>query len=134
MLSRLRNDQSATIYDTIGGYSALEVVVEDFYARVLDDEQLARFFTAANMSHLKDRQVAFFAALLGGPTPYTGASMRRAHRGRGITMHHFDLLTGHLADSLAAAGASAGTVAEVLAALAPLAGDIASDDAASARL
>ena len=61
-----------TIYDRIGGYEAIEVVVEDFYVRVLADDQLSGFFTGTNMNRLKGKQIEFFAAALGGPEPYTG--------------------------------------------------------------
>ena len=100
----------STIYEQIGGTAALEIVVEDFYARVLADQELAGFFSGTNMSRLKGRQVEFFAAALGGPEPYTGAPMRQVHQGRGITTHHFDLVAGHLTESLATAGVPAGTV------------------------
>jgi len=99
-----RKPESATIYDRIGGHEAIEVVVEDFYVRVLADDQLSGFFTGTNMNRLKGKQVEFFAAALGGPEPYTGAPMRQVHQGRGITMHHFSLVAGHLADALAAEG------------------------------
>ncbi|MDI3315727.1 MAG: group 1 truncated hemoglobin [Mycobacterium sp.] len=115
------------IYDRIGGHEAIEVVVEDFYRRVLADNQLAGFFSGTNLSRLKGRQAEFLAAALGGPEPYTGVSMKQAHRGRGITMHHFNLVAGHLTDALSAAGVSPETVDEILAIVAPLAGDIASD-------
>lgn len=114
-----------TIYDQIGGHEALEVVVDDFYRRVLDDPELAGFFTGTNMSRLKGRQVEFFAAALGGPEPYTGAPMRQVHQGRGITMHHFNLVAGHLSDSLTAAGVPGEIVEQILAAVAPLSADIA---------
>src|SRR6202022_533665 len=94
----------SSIYSQIGGYEALEVVVNDFYGRVLADQELAGFFSGTNMSRLKGRQVEFFAAALGGPEPYTGAPMRQVHQGRGITAHHFDLVAGHLTESPAAAG------------------------------
>ncbi|PEG41447.1 hypothetical protein CQY20_05170 [Mycolicibacterium agri] len=81
------------------------------------------------MSRLKGRQVEFFAAALGGPLPYTGAPMRQVHQGRGITMHHFDLVAGHLAASLGAADVSEDTTAQILAAIAPLAEDIATSAA-----
>jgi hemoglobin len=87
----------SSIYSQIGGYEALEVVVNDFYGRVLADEELAGFFAGTNMARLKGRQVEFFAAALGGPDPYTGAPMRQVHQGRGITTHHFTLVAGHLA-------------------------------------
>lgn len=114
-----------SIYEQIGGAEAIEAVVEDFYVRVLADEQLAGFFTGTNMTRLKGKQAEFFGAALGGPNPYTGAPMRQVHQGRGITMHHFDLVAGHLADSLAAAGVPEGVVAQIIAAVAPLAGEIA---------
>jgi hemoglobin len=129
MLTRFRKPRTATLYDKIGGYGALEVIVEDFYCRVLDDDHLSVFFAGSNMNRLKDKQVEFFAAALGGPEPYTGAPMKQVHKGRGITIHHFNLMAGHLKDSLRAAGVPPETIAEILAAIAPLAADFASDHA-----
>lgn len=120
-----------TIFDRIGGYEALEAVVADFYTRVLADTALAGFFTGTNMSRLRGKQVEFFAAALGGPDPYTGAPMKQVHQGRGITRHHFDLVAGHLTDSLTAAGVDEATVGEIIGAVAPLAGDITSGSSSS---
>jgi hemoglobin len=114
-----------TIYEQIGGAEALETVVDDFYDRVLADEELAGFFSGTNMARLKGKQVEFFAAALGGPDPYTGAPMRQVHQGRGITLHHFNLVAGHLTESLSVAGVPDGTVEQIIAAVAPLADDIA---------
>lgn len=133
MLSLFRKSKATSIYDKIGGHEALEMVVEDFYMRVLDDDELAGFFAGTNMNRLKGKQAAFLAAALGGPEPYEGAPMKQVHQGRGITMHHFNLVAGHLTDSLAAAGVPSETIDEILAVVAPLAGDIASD-AATARV
>jgi hemoglobin len=131
ILANFRKPEPRTVYDRIGGRAALEVVVEDFYARVLADTQLCGFFTGTNMNRLKGKQVEFFAAALGGPEPYTGAPMKQVHRGRGITMLHFNLVAGHLADALAAAGVPSGTVTEILGAIAPLAPEIAGSDTAN---
>jgi hemoglobin len=129
MLSLLRKHKIDTLYERIGGHDALEVVVEDFYCRVLDDDHLSGFFAGTNMNRLKGKQVEFFAAALGGPKPYIGAPMKQVHQGRGITIHHFNLLAGHLMDSLTAAGVPEATIAEILRAISPLAADIASDHA-----
>src|SRR6202049_4427271 len=115
----------SSIYSQIGGYEALEAVVNDFYGRVLADEELAGFFPGTNMARLKGRQVEFFAAALGGPDPYTGAPMREVHQGRGITVHHFTLVAEHLAAGLTAAGVPSETVDQILAAIAPLSTEIA---------
>jgi hemoglobin len=128
ILARFRNPEPATIYERIGGHEALEAVVEDFYVRVLADDHLSGFFTGTNMNRLKGKQVEFFAAALGGPEPYTGAPMKQVHQGRGITMHHFSLVAGHLAEALAAAGVPSATVTDILSAIAPLAPEIASPE------
>ncbi|MGA8546541.1 MAG: group 1 truncated hemoglobin [Mycobacterium sp.] len=127
--SLFRKPKADTVYDRIGGRQALEVVVEDFYCRVLDDDHLSGFFAGTNMNRLKGKQVEFFAAALGGPERYAGASMKQVHQGRGITMDHFNLVAGHLTDSLSAAGVPEPTIAEILGAISPLAADIASDHA-----
>jgi len=128
MLARFRRPGTASLYAKIGGCDALEVIVEDFYCRVLDDDHLAGFYAGSNMRCVKGRQVEFLSAVLGGPGPYTGTPMRQVHEGRGITMHHFAMVAAHLADSLCAAGLHPDTITEILRAIAPLAGEIASED------
>ena len=117
---------AATIYEQIGGQEALIAVVDEFYVRVLADPDLNGFFTGVNMSRLKGKQVEFFGAALGGPDPYSGQTMKDVHRGRGIAQEHFDLVAKHLIDTLNAAGVPAGTVDEIIGAIAPLADDIVS--------
>ena len=128
ILTRFRRPGTASLYEQIGGHDALEVVVEDFYCRVLDDDHLAGFYAGSNMKCVKARQVEFLSAVLGGPGPYTGTPIRQVHEGRGITMHHFAIVAAHLADSLCAAGLHPDTITEILRAIAPLAGDVASED------
>jgi len=107
-------DMSETVYDRIGGHEALTAVVDDLYVRILDDPKLAGFFTGTNMSHLKGRQVEFFATALGGPDPYLGVPMKLVHQGRGIMREHFDQAT----------------VDEIIGLVAPLAPEIVSTPAA----
>ena len=128
ILTRFRRPGTASLYEQIGGHDALEVVVEDFYCRVLDDDHLAGFYAGSNMKCVKARQVEFLSAVLGGPGPYTGVPLRQVHEGRGITMHHFAIVAAHLADSLCAAGLHPDTITEILRAIAPLAGEVASED------
>jgi hemoglobin len=115
-----------SIFEAIGGEPALTAVVDDFYVRVLADPQLAGFFAGTSMPKLKGRQVEFFAAALGGPDFYTGTSMRQAHAGRGISQADFDKVAFHLTAALADAGVPGETVAQIAAAVTPLAQDIVS--------
>jgi len=117
---------NGSIYDKIGGESALVTVVDDFYERVFADAQLAGFFAGTNMARLKGRQIAFFAQALGGPDLYDGASMRDAHAGRGIAQRDFDKVALYLAESLRDARVPAELVSKIISAIAPLAHDIVS--------
>jgi hemoglobin len=114
----------STIYDAIGGEPALVAVVSNLYDRVLADPELKGFFAGTNVTRLQARQVEFFAAALGGPVTYSGASMKEAHVGRGIEHRHFDLVAGHLVASLTGAGVSAETIDQIVATIAPLSADI----------
>jgi len=115
-----------TIYEAVGGDEAIAAVVDDFYIRVLADPDLGGFFAGTNISRLKGRQVEFFAAALGGPHPYRGASMRDVHRGRGIRQEHFDRVASHLVAALGDAGVPDAIIARIIGAIAPLAGEIVS--------
>src|ERR1700755_2847567 len=128
ILTRFRRPGAASLYEQIGGHDALEVVVEDFYCRVLDDDHLAGFYAGSNMKCVKARQVEFLSSVLGGPGPYTGTPMRQVHEGPGLTMHYFAIVGRHLADSLSAAGLHPDTITEILQTIAPLAGEIATED------
>ncbi|MGH3376154.1 MAG: group I truncated hemoglobin [Actinoallomurus sp.] len=118
-----------TIYELIGGEEALVNVVDDLYERILGDEELAGFFVGTSLPRLKGRQVEFFGEALGGPMAYTGAPMKQVHQGRGIEPGHFDLVAGHLVDSLTAAGVPEPTVGQIIAVVAPLSADIVSKPA-----
>jgi len=116
----------SSIYGMIGGEAALAPAVDDFYDRVLADPELRGFFAGANMTRLKGRQVEFLAAALGGPLPYTGPSLRDAHRGRGIEQKHFDLVAGHLVAALDAAGVAYEIIDQIAGLIIPLADQIVS--------
>ena len=134
MLAHFRKPQPVTIYDQIGGHEALEVVVEDFYFRVLADVNCPGFFAGTNMNRLKGKQVEFFAAALGGPR----ALHRRADEASapGPRDHHAPLQPGGraLGRRPRAAGVPPETVTEILSAIAPLAPEIASGEADKARI
>ncbi|HVW32404.1 MAG TPA: methyl-accepting chemotaxis protein [Acidimicrobiia bacterium] len=89
-----------TLFDQIGGRDALAAAVDELYVRLLADAELAPYFAGRDLTRLKNRQVQFFSAALGGPDRYRGRSMRTAHNSLGITQDHFDRVAGHLGDVL----------------------------------
>ena len=80
-IARFRKPEQTSIYDRIGGQEAIEVVVEDFYVRVLADDQLAGFFAGTNMNRLKGKQAEFFAQWLSAAPSPTPAPMKQVHQG-----------------------------------------------------
>ncbi|MCF6468166.1 group 1 truncated hemoglobin [Nonomuraea sp. MG754425] len=116
----------ASIFDQVGGASAVSAVVDEFYSRVLADPALQGHFTGTDLAKLKSHQRSFVAAALGGPQQYRGKSMAEAHAGMGITAAEFDAVVGHLAGSLAHCGVPGETIETIAGALAPLKGEIVS--------
>ncbi len=123
----------STLYDRIGGHETLEAVVPEFYARVLADDSLAGFFAGVHMGRQTSKQIEFLAAAMGGPLPYSGPSIRQAHRGRGISMNDFNRVALHLITAFQDAGVSSAEISDIVALLTPLAADIATDAPALSR-
>jgi hemoglobin len=111
-----------SIYDSIGGEPAVRAVVDDLYARLLADRQLAAFFTGTDLQRLKAHQRAFIAAAIGGPEIFAGPDMAAAHAGLVIGDDDFDAVVAHLVGSLTALGVPENTIGQIGDALAPLRG------------
>ncbi|MFD5316148.1 group 1 truncated hemoglobin [Streptomyces sp. NPDC127098] len=113
-----------TLYDRLGGETAVVAVVEIFYGKVLADEALAGYFDGVDVDRLKRHQSRFIGQALGAARPYSGRSMEKAHGHLAITDAAFDRVVGHLAASLAEAGVDEETIGVIAAKLGPLRADI----------
>lgn len=111
---------SQTIYRDIGGRDAVEAVVDDFYERVLDDDQLTPYFDDTDMEDLRAHQVQFISAVAGGPVEYGGDDLREAHEGLGIEEADFDLVGHYLRAALAENGVPEEHVEAIMAEVAAL--------------
>jgi hemoglobin len=80
-------------------------VVEQFYARVLADDELSPYFTGSDVDAVKRHQVLLLSQVLGGPSEYDGRELGEAHRGLGITSEHYDKVVGYLVAVLTELGA-----------------------------
>jgi hemoglobin len=101
VLDRYRvTSMSQSLYHEIGGEEAVEAVVDDFYDRVLADEQLVGYFEEYEMTELRAHQVQFISAVAGGPVDYSGRDMREAHAHLDISEADFDLVATYLERAL----------------------------------
>jgi hemoglobin len=89
-----------TVYERIGGATIVAAAVDLFYRKVLGDDRINQHFAEVNIARLKVHQRALITAIAGGPATYAGRSMRDAHAHLPITDEQFDVMIGHLVDTL----------------------------------
>lgn len=89
-----------TLYDRLGGEDAIEAVVDRFYERLLDDDQVNGFFEDTDVNELRAHQAQFISAVTGGPVDYTGAEMEEAHAHLAIDERDFEIVAVHLDETL----------------------------------
>ena len=124
-----------TLYDRIGGASAVKAAVDIFYGKVLADGRIAHFFEGVDMARQIGKQRAFLVMAFGGPNTYTGADMRRAHAPlveRGLNDGHFDAVVENLAATLSELGVGSNEIAEVARIAEGVRADVLGRDAAEA--
>lgn len=88
-MSTPSNHQEPTLYERIGGEETVAGLIDVFYGKVMDDEELAPFFVNTPMEKLRQMQREFFAAALGGESHYSGRPLCYVHHGLGIKPRHF---------------------------------------------
>lgn len=125
------SDAAPTHYDRVGGRPAITAVVEQFYARVLADDELAPYFDDADVAAVKRHQVLLLSQVLGGPSEYDGRELGEAHRGLGITSEHYDKVVGYLVAVLTEAGADDELIAAAGGVVAGVKDDIVENGAAA---
>jgi hemoglobin len=68
-----------TLYERVGGREGIRAVVDDFYDRLLADDDLGPFFEGADMAKLRRTQTDFLCQAAGGPETYDAEPVREAH-------------------------------------------------------
>lgn len=117
-MSKTETQQTATLYERIGGEAAVNAAVDLFYRKVLNDYRINRFFDNTDMDKQIAKQRAFFTMAFGGPNHYTGQDMRNAHARlvkNGLDDSHFDAVMEHLGATLVELNVPAELIAEAAA-------------------
>lgn len=120
-----------SVFDRIGGPSAITAAVDDFSRRLIADPALTPYFDGVDMRRLKGHQRSFIAAAIGGPEPYLGRSMRESHAQLKIQAIHFDRVVDHLVETLTDLGVSGAIIEQIGARLAPLRDEVVTPDNAA---
>ena len=114
------NEHDLTLYERLGGETAVAALLEALYVRALADPQFTPFFEKIDMQWLKAHQFAFISQSLGGPHPYSWPSLIQAHAAMQIEQRHFDAFVDHLRNALREIGAADDLAAEILSQVTPL--------------
>ena len=92
--------KQASLYDRLGGKSAITAVVDDFVANVAGDERINGRFGNTDIPKLKGNLVDQVCAATGGPCTYAGKDMKTAHSNMRIQDAEFAALVEDLSKSL----------------------------------
>ena len=113
-----------SLYDRLGGKTAITAVVDDFVGRVAADTRINGKFANANIARLKSMLVDQICQASGGPCTYTGRDMKSTHAGMGVSSSDFDALVGDLVATLNKFKVPEREKNELLGALGPMKSDI----------
>src|SRR5687767_12327147 len=106
-----------SLYERLGGETAIMAAVDLFYKKVLADELTRPFFEGLDMNAQIAKQIAFMAHAFGGPEYLKGRDLRTAHASlvaRGLGDQHFDAVAGHLRSTLNELGVAQPLIEEAL--------------------
>jgi hemoglobin len=108
-----------TLFQKLGGTTAVDLAVDKFYERVLSDNRIKHFFTNIDMDKQRTHQKAFLTYALGGTDKYSGRHMREAHKSlvlqQGLNSEHFDAVVENLMITLKEMGVGEELLSQVAA-------------------
>jgi hemoglobin len=113
-----------SLYDRLGGRTAITAVVDSFVARVAGDARINQKFARSDVARVKAMLVEQICAQTGGPCTYTGRSMKEAHLNMGVTEGEFNALVEDLVTTLKSFNVGQKEQDDLLAALGTMKGDI----------
>jgi hemoglobin len=81
---------TGSVFERLGGFARVRLMVSAFYDKVLASEDLGKHFQHVDMRRLIDHQTKFTSAIMGGPASFTDEQIARAHQRLGISAAEFD--------------------------------------------
>ncbi len=123
----MSDEQSASLFERIGGEAAVNAAVDVFYHKVLDDYRINRFFDKTDMAKQVEHLKAFMTVAFGGPNNYTGRSLRDGHARlvkMGLNDSHFDAVMEHLGATMQELNVPGELIAEAAALVESVRGEV----------
>ncbi len=86
----MRDESETSAFEALGGAAALEPIIRDFVARMVDDVMIGFFFDGVDRGRLEAMEYQFTARFLGADVEYLGRPIRAAHARHPIMGGQFD--------------------------------------------
>jgi hemoglobin len=122
--AKFKEARENSLYHKLGGKAAIDAAVEAFYVKVLADARVNHFFENTNMTRQRKRQKEFLSFALGGPLPWTGLDMRKAHEDLALEEKHFNAIAENLVATLKDLKISQDLIDQVIAVVATTKDDV----------
>lgn len=114
--AKFQEDRKNSLYEKLGGKAGINAAVDLFYVKILADDRLTPLFEDINMKRQIRKQKEFLEAAFGGPTPWTGKDLRKAHANiPGLNETHFNAVAEHLKSALTELKVKPEVIQEVMA-------------------
>ena len=113
-----------SLYSQLGGNKGVSAIVDGLLNRISTDERIVHHFQATDIALFRQSLIDHLCQVTDGGCTYAGETMANSHQGLGITEADFDVLVGHLIESMKAQGIPTGTRNALLKRLAPMYSDI----------
>jgi hemoglobin len=114
----------SSLYERLGGKTAITAVIDDFVARCAADPRINGKFARTDIPRLKASLIDQVCEAAGGPCTYSGRDMRTTHDGMQVTAGEFDALVADLVATLDKFSVPAAEKNELLGVLGPMRSDI----------
>ncbi len=86
---------NGSLFERLGGQNAIDVLIDKFFDKVLEDKRVKKFFEDVDTERLRNKEKSYWAFALGGESHYTGKTLEEAHRNlldKGLADEHFDAM------------------------------------------
>lgn len=114
----------ASLYERLGGQSAMESISATLIDRVVADPVMGRSFKGTKLPRIKQKLAEQLCELTGGPCKYSGDPMPQVHAGHHITEADFYGMVESLRTLLRERGTGLTETNELLRLLAPMKRDV----------
>ncbi|KAF4650832.1 hypothetical protein FOL47_000835 [Perkinsus chesapeaki] len=107
------------LYKRLGEADGIRNLMDRVYELVVNDQRLKAFFADKDIEKVKNSQLVWIAAALGGPKTYSGRDLPEVHRDLGVDDYLFDSFIMNCEKALNGLGIEEDVMDEVLVSLEP---------------